>query len=179
MNAQQLTLDFAAQRPGATSSARWVLALGAMAVAGVVLLWADAMHQRRALASQLAQVEQSQAAASPAPRTAPAESKDLARERMIRDTTRGLHTPWSDLLSALEAAPTDAVALLSIEPSAAKRSVRLSAEGRDAKAMLAYLAALQRDARLTQVFLVSHQVQLQSPGAPVRFQIQALWTDAL
>jgi Tfp pilus assembly protein PilN len=71
------------------------------------------------------------------------------------------------------------VALLAVEPSAARRSVRLSAEARDAQAMLAWLQALQRDARLAQVLLVSHQVQTQTPGTPVRFQIQASWAEAL
>jgi hypothetical protein len=41
--------------------------------------------------------------------------------------------------------------------------------------MLSYLGALQRDDRLNTVVLVSHQVQAQTPGTPVRFQVQAGW----
>ena len=78
-------------------------------------------------------------------------------------------------LSALEAAPHENVALLGIEPSIAKQQVRLTAEARDPEAMLDYVAALQADPRLSQVVLVSHQVQTQAAGKPVRFQMQSAW----
>jgi Tfp pilus assembly protein PilN len=83
-------------------------------------------------------------------------------------------TPWADLLEALETAP-DNLALLSVEPSAAKRSISLTAEAASPKDMLNYLRALQSDQRLSGVLLVSHQVQVQAPGAPLRFQIQGTW----
>ena len=38
-------------------------------------------------------------------------------------------------------------------------------------------AALQHDPRLSSVVLVSHQVQAQAPGTPIRFQVQAQWGD--
>ena len=41
--------------------------------------------------------------------------------------------------------------------------------------MLDYVAALQADRRLSQVVLVSHQVQTQAVGKPVRFQMQSAW----
>ena len=65
--------------------------------------------------------------------------------------------------------------MIGVEPSASKQSIRLTAEARDAKAMLAYLGALQKDARLESVVLSSHQVQTKAPGTPVRFQILAGW----
>jgi Tfp pilus assembly protein PilN len=62
-----------------------------------------------------------------------------------------------------------------VEPSAAKRNIRITAEARDALDMLAYVAALQQDPRLSGVILLSHQVQAQAPGMPLRFQLQAGW----
>ena len=44
--------------------------------------------------------------------------------------------------------------------------------------MLAYLAALQNDRRLVNVALVSHQVQVQAIGRPIRFHLQAGWEAA-
>ncbi len=177
MKAAPLQIDFAhPARRGAAPLARGMLLLGSLALMGVALIWADALQQRRALSQVQVRLERQQALrTAPAARAGPVEPQQLARERWVLNATRGLHTPWVDLLAALEAAPTQAVALLSVEPSAANRSVRLTAEGRDAKAMLAYLGALQRDTRLAQVVLIAHQVQLQSPGTPVRFQIQAQW----
>ncbi len=178
MKAPQLHIDFATTKPPAKRAARWIALLGGAALIGVALPWADAARRQAALAQELKQADQQRTAiAAPAPRPPAADPKRIARERALRDATRGLTTPWADLFAALEGAPTDAVALLSIEPSVANRSVRLGAEARDAKAMLGYLAALQHDVRLAQVVLITHQVQLQTPGTPVRFQIQALWAD--
>ena len=103
--------------------------------------------------------------------------KQLASARAARQVASTLMTPWADLLGSLGSAPNQAIALLSVEPSANKHSVRLTAEARDLHDMLVYLGTLQRDVRLSSVVLVSHQVQVQAPGTPVRFQIQAAWGD--
>lgn len=108
------------------------------------------------------------------PRASRPDPAELARVTLVRKTAHSLGTPWTALLAALEAAPTN-VALLSVEPSAATRSVALTAEAANAKEMLDYLRALQSDNRLSNVTLVSHQVQVQAPGSPTRFQIQGNW----
>jgi hypothetical protein len=100
------------------------------------------------------------------------------RLRAANQVARNLAAPWADLLGALESAPRESVALLAIEPSSAKKSFRLTAEAKDAKAMLGYLEALREDHRLDSVVLVSHQVQEKAPGRPTRFQLQAGWGAA-
>lgn len=176
MRAERLDLDFA-------PSARHVQPLGvALLGAGLVALlagafvWSQAWSAQAAQAGTLAALDSREAdVAARASRPASAAAGELARQRASLRVARGLQTPWSDLLSALESAPHEHVALLAIEPSLARQLVRLSAEARDPDAMLDYLAALQADARLAQVVLVSHQVQAQAPGKPVRFQMQAAW----
>jgi hypothetical protein len=111
--------------------------------------------------------------APPAQRPDPAET---VRAQFVRQTSRSLMTPWSDLLTALEKAPSN-VALLAVEPSAAKRSLSLTAEAANPAQMLNYLQALQGDKHLADVMLVSHQVQLQAPGTPIRFQVRASWGE--
>ncbi len=100
----------------------------------------------------------------------------LAREQFMRKTSRSLTTPWAELLATLEQAPAN-VALLSVEPSVAKHSLALTAEAATQQDMFNYLRALQRDNRLARALLTSHQIQVQAPGAPLRFQIQASWGD--
>jgi Tfp pilus assembly protein PilN len=109
------------------------------------------------------------------PRAVAPSKGELVQTKALRQVAQKLVTPWSGLLESLESAPNQAVALLSVEPSASRRSVRLTAEARTLPDMVAYLGALQRDSRLSSVVLISHQVQSQMPGAPVRFQIQAGW----
>jgi Tfp pilus assembly protein PilN len=102
----------------------------------------------------------------------------VARVKAASQVAKNLTMPWSDLLAALESAPQESVALMAVEPSSAKKVFRLTAEARDAKAMLAYVDALRKDRRLDGVVLVSHQLQVQAPGRPIRFQLQAGWEPA-
>lgn len=176
MKSPRIHIDFA---PGARHigwpSLLWPgLALFALAAGGTQL--GQLMAGNAALSSQLSTLQ-----ARPstemlrAPRPALPSKGELVQTKALRQVTQKLTTPWSDLLQSLESAPNQAVALLSVEPSATRRSLQLTAEARTLPDMVAYLGALQRDERLSSVVLVSHQVQAQMPGAPVRFQIQASW----
>jgi len=103
------------------------------------------------------------------------DATEAARTRFIRQVSQSLMTPWADLLESLESVPAPSVAVLSIEPSVSKRSIRITAEARTPQDMVAYLGALARDPRLSSVVLASHQVQVQAPGTPIRFQVRAAW----
>jgi hypothetical protein len=52
--------------------------------------------------------------------------------------------------------------------------VRFTAEAKNSRAMLDFLEAL-RTQPLREVVLVSHQVQTQTSGTPIRFQARARW----
>jgi hypothetical protein len=179
MSTRRLRLDFA----GATRRTQWsgrallaagltLLCYAALEVGG---LWTAHLHA----SAELGELEarRDHAAAGTAAPSKP-DPRQLASTRVARQVASNLTTPWAKLLASLGSAPTQAVALLSVEPSVAKRSVRLTAEARDLHEMLLYVGALQRDARLSSVVLVSHQVQVQAPGTPVRFQVQADWGSA-
>jgi Tfp pilus assembly protein PilN len=177
MNARAIRIDFA---PGARRHAR---AGRALLLAGVALLAAALWQGGRLVAERGAALsalreldaDRARAAAPPPPKSDP---RQLALARTTRQVASTLNTPWADLLGSLGSTARKDVALLGVEPSVAKRSVRLTAEARDDAEMLAYLAALQHDRRLSSVVLASHQVQAQAPGNPVRFQIQAQWGEA-
>lgn len=102
--------------------------------------------------------------------------KEASRLQWARQTSRHLMAPWADLFAALESAPSS-VALLVVEPSADTRSVSLTAEAANATEMLNYLQALQSDARFANVVLLSHAVEVQTPGSPLRFQLRASWGE--
>ena len=148
---------------------------GALLMVVVVVAGSELAAQRRDLRS-LAEIDSRLADAArprgPAPKP---DAASLARVKSTQQVAQRLTAPWSDLLDAIESAPQQSVALLAIEPSSAKPVFRLTAEARDAPAMLAYLAALQKDPRLSSTILVSHQVQVQAAGRPIRFQVQSGW----
>ncbi len=174
MKLAALPFDFAPRAGRGTPLAHaMVLGLAAiLAWQGFNLVGAYAARQREAETLTRLAAPPRPVALAPAGRIDPA---DAARLRSARQIAQTLATPWSDLIASLEEAPQDAVALIAVEPSVAKQTLRLTAEARDPKAMLVYLAALQADRRLSGVMLVSHQVQVQAPGTPVRFRVQATW----
>jgi Tfp pilus assembly protein PilN len=180
MKPQRLRLEFA---PGARQVS-WpgvlmLLASGAVLVAGAAQ-FASMLAGNVRMADTLAAVEARSATTTASARgSTAADPREAARNRAVRLVAQNLTTPWADLLDSLESVPVPAIAVLSIEPSVAKRSIRLTAEARSATDMLAYLGALQKEPRLASVVLVSHQVQAQAPGTPVRFQIQATWGAGL
>lgn len=179
MRAPPLRLEFA---PGARSRSR----VGLTMLAGAIVLLVvqlvalgAALSERRHDLQSLAELEARQSdVGRPRPASVKPDPAYLARVKSAQRVAKNLTAPWVDLLDAIESAPQQSVALLAVEPSTAKQSFRLTAEARDPEAMLAYLAALQKDRRLVSAFLVSHQVQLQTPGRPIRFQVQAGWGAA-
>jgi Tfp pilus assembly protein PilN len=170
-----MQLEFARRPARRVGIAGLLLALVVAVVLTEAAMFALSWKQR---SDELAALGAAGARAAPSARkttTAKLDPAQLLRMRSAQSAARSLTTPWVDLLRAIESAPQDAVALLAFEPSAAKQTVRLKAEARDNAAMLAYLEALQHDPRLASVVLISHQLQQQAPGTPVRFQVQASW----
>ena len=178
MSMTKLKLDFA---PGAHRVPRsgQVMLIVSIALLGYGALLVGELWTVRSKASAEAREFDTRPGASAElkARTPKPDPRELAGTKAARQVADNLMTPWASLMSSLGSAATDSVGLLSVEPSVTKHSVRLTAEARDLHEMLVYVGTLQRDARLSSVVLVSHQVQAQAPGTPVRFQVQAAWGD--
>jgi Tfp pilus assembly protein PilN len=176
MKTARLRLEFAPHARQVSWLGATMLLISVFALAAGAIQLAKSLAHNARQADTLAALEARRGvAAASTTRTIPPDPAEVARTRAVRQVAQNLMTPWADLLESLESAPSQSVALLSVEPSVSKRSIRLTAEARNPQHMLAYWRALQQDTRLSAVVLVSHQVQTQSPGAPVRFQIQAGW----
>lgn len=175
MSRNRLRLEFA---PDARQRSHWawlflllMLMLGALLLVQVGHLWRSNAQQRLALSRM---ESRAQPAATTEPVPSRIDPRDTARLQQVRLTARQLVAPWADLFAALESAPSG-VALLLVEPSAATRSLALTAEASNATEMLNYLQALQNDPRFNHVVLTSHALQPQVPGTPLRFQVRANW----
>jgi hypothetical protein len=86
---------------------------------------------------------------------------------------RQLALPWAAMVQAVEGASSPDVALLQMQPDAQQRQLRLTAEARSEKAMLAYLERLAAARILADVHLASHQVMLEEPRRPIQFTVLA------
>lgn len=91
---------------------------------------------------------------------------------------RELDTPWTRLLAELEDASVDThedVALLQLEPDAAKHLVRITAEVRSLNDGLTLLKRLQQSSVLRHPVLESHERRKDDPEHPVRIKLVAEW----
>jgi hypothetical protein len=86
---------------------------------------------------------------------------------------RQLALPWAAMVQAVEGASSPEVALLQMQPDAQQRQLRLTAEARSEKAMLAYLERLAAAPVLGDVYIASHQVMLEEPRRPIQFTVLA------
>lgn len=106
----------------------------------------------------------------------PVDSQELQQEiRQANDILQQLSLPWDDLFKVVESTSEKEIALLSIQPDAGKRLVRIGGEAKNFDALLAYITRLEQSKILHEVFLTSHEIRQQDPEKPVRFALVAKW----
>jgi hypothetical protein len=147
-----------------SATARWLLAAAAVAFAAHTAVY------YQDLTARLAGLE----ARAPRLKSLPVPAASTEEFAFARDTLGRLSTPWERLFQALEGAQTERVALLSIEPDAAGRTVTVSGEAKDYLAALTYVARLAEQPSLTRVHLVRHETARR--GA-LTFTVSAAWKD--
>jgi hypothetical protein len=99
--------------------------------------------------------------------------KTTAEEVAVaRETVQRLSTPWDNLFGALEAAATEQVALLAVEPDPRTGTVVITGDSKDYLAALTYVLNLSRVPALSQVHLVRHEPK----GNAVNFAVSASWS---
>ena len=163
---KKLRIDFAA-RKASPWVGRVLLALAATFWGHLALSYMDV---RSALQTNETRLAQGQARPAPLKAIPP---EELAE---VRATVERLGMPWGTLFGALEAAATDQVALLSIEPDPKAGTVLISGDSKDYLAALAYVLNLSRADALTRVQLVRHEAKPDDPQGPVSFTVSAAWT---
>jgi hypothetical protein len=97
------------------------------------------------------------------------EEESKAIDAVIRQLT----VPWAQMIEAVETASMSDVVLLQLQPEAQQRSLRLTAEAKSREAMLRYVRRLGEAQALSGVYLISHQVQTDTPARPIQFSVQA------
>lgn len=153
-------------------------------VAGLVLcavagaLGARMLARQRAFEAQLALFDaragKAQAARVTAP-AAPPVQLSAAQADAINAAILQLNLPWPALREAIGTATPATVALLSLEPDPRRRSLKITAETRDAQAMIDYVAQLKRQDLFGDVVLLRHEINETDPNRPVRFELDAPW----
>ena len=112
------------------------------------------------------------------PRAVPAAKVSPEELASVRDTVHRIGLPWAQLLGALEAAASDQVALVGIEPDPKSGTVMISGDGKDYLAALSYVLNLSQAEALHRVQLVRHEQKQNDPQGTVSFAVSAAWSEA-
>lgn len=95
--------------------------------------------------------------------------------KQLQETVNALAIPWSALFEAIEQSDQKDIALLSLEPNSQKQQVVMTGEAKNLQVALAYIAQLERQPALSQVFLQKHSIDEANASKPVSFTIFAKW----
>jgi hypothetical protein len=104
----------------------------------------------------------------------PARTASAEEIAVAKDTVQRLSMPWDKLFGALEAAASDQVALLAIQPDPKTGTVLISGDSKDYLAALTYVLNLSRSDALSRVQLARHEMK-QDQGKAVGFSVSATW----
>jgi hypothetical protein len=159
-----MELDFLRTRP-ATPAVSWLLLAAGVAMAVLAgnryLVLGDDLARAKAHAA--GRPGQARVPAVPAP-AAPGPDAGL------------LALSWGELFARLEAGRPAGIAFLSLEADGRKGSLNLTAEARNEKAMLDYLAALRQPGGFRGVTLSGHSAMVAAGGGEsLRFVVRMDW----
>lgn len=172
-----IVIDFAWHQRRPSRIAGRVALLIAMACAGY-LAWAYLQLRSEAERWQADRQRLDGLVSAPRPVDDPEIRERLQAElRLANRVIAKIDTPWDALFSAVEGAFGDQATLLGIEPDTEQREVRLTGEAKDSAAMLDYLRQVRQSPALKEAHLTGHQINTQDAQRPIRFTIQARWTE--
>lgn len=171
-----LTLDYR-RRPKAGWAGVVLLAAGAAAavmLGGEYQKMLDAQAAAESGLRRFAVAERRKlTAAKPADETRQVDQEIKRARRLLRE----LSMPWDDMFASVESVNMRHVGLLGVETDIDRRVVKIDAEAKSIEAMLEYVRAMEARPTLADVYLHSHQIQLQDPQRPVRFVLTARWLN--
>jgi hypothetical protein len=170
MSMRPLQIDFMRSRARWPWAGPMLLAVAAIFAGDVAFSYSKLVEVKKQNEATLAKLD---------PRSLrPAKKASPDEVAVAKETVQRLSTPWTNLLSALEAAASEQVALLSIEPDPKAGTVLISGDSKDYLAALTYVLNLSRAETLSRVQLVKHEVRQNEPQKPVGFSVSAAWAPA-
>ena len=157
-----------------------ILLIGLLVLAGVLLQFRQVTEEVNHWTNRVERLEkQQQQKAAPRTRSTPRIKefsqeirKEITQANAILDQ---INLPWETLFDAIEHAATDEIALLSLQPNVASRTLRLSGEAKSMSELLDFVEALERELVFENVHLLNYKVKQDNPHRPIIFLLTAAW----
>jgi hypothetical protein len=176
----RLHLDFVRPRAPRTWLGAGLLALGAFATVAALAEYRALSAEAARLEARIADTQRMARRELPRMRQAALDPKALAEEvRNANAVLAQLTIPWEGLFREIEAAGDRTIALLSVQPDAGTRALRIAGEAQRFEDVLAYIGRLEGRPGLANVFLASHELRPGGAQRPVAFTLVGQWVDAL
>lgn len=183
---RRLRLRFLEGGGGAQRAGYVVMMLGAVSLAGVLYEFNMAVNEVAYWDTRVASIER-RAQRSPigtvgtGPQQTSSRSSYVGRDmkqevKKANAVMSELDLPWQALFDSVEYAANADVALLSFQPDAAGRIMRIGAEAKNIAAMLDFVGALEREPALKDAHLLKYEIKREDPHRPVIFLLTASWT---
>ncbi|SEL01024.1 fimbrial assembly protein [Nitrosovibrio tenuis] len=153
-----------------------VMMLGIIVLAGVLYQFQVAMNEVAYWDLRIASMDRRiERKTSPEVFSGP-ERPEMKREvRKANAVMSELDLPWGALFDSIEYASSHDVALLSIQPDASSRKMRIGGEAKNIPAMLEFVGALEREPALKDAHLLKYEIKRDDPHRPVTFFVSASW----
>ncbi|HSD44482.1 MAG TPA: hypothetical protein VLD36_21790 [Burkholderiales bacterium] len=174
----RLHLDFVRPRAPRTALGAGLLAVGVFAAVATLVEYRMLAAESVQLEARIADTQRMARRELPRLRQTSLDPKALADEvRNANTVLAQLTIPWGALFGEIEAAGDRSIALLSIQPDAGARALRITGEGKRFEDVLAYIGRLEARPALANVFLASHELRQGGAQRPVAFALVAQWVD--
>ncbi len=171
----RMGLDFVPRRSAVSRAGLALLLGGVVATALSVQQYVSIQEQTRALKEGLGAV----AAAAKRQRGELHLNAEQLRSRieLANQVVQKRAIPWDALFRDIEAASDKDVGVLSIQPDAASRVLRIAGEARNVAALAEYIARLEKQPSLDRVYLADHEMRQEQGRSSLRFGLNAIWTS--
>ncbi len=174
---RSLAIDF--RRPVGSSRAGIALLLaGAFAASACAAWYAGIEGEFEQIQAQAAEMNRMMRRAPGRVEESRGNKREVQQEVQMANTViRQMTIPWDQLFSEIEATADAEVGLLSIQPDAGSRLLRINGEARNLNAVLAYSRRLESADLLRNVVLLGHEIKTQDPQRPVIFAMTVGWSE--
>ena len=100
--------------------------------------------------------------------------QEVARANVVLSQ---IDLPWEALFDSVEYASSLNVALLSFQPDADGRMLRIGGEAKNMTALLDFVGTLERESVLEDAYLLKYEVKQDDPQQPIIFSLIASWIE--
>ncbi len=176
---RSLNLKFPDGGQEARSAGYVMLVLGILALSGVLYQYQRAMDEVAYWDLRIASMDR-QTQRKTMPLASPVQGGREIKQEVKRANAvlSEIDLPWGALFDSVEYATSHEVALLSFQPDAAGRTMRMGGEAKSMPALLDFVSALEREPVLKDAYLLKYEVKQDDPQRPIIFSVMASWIEA-